>query len=125
MPTTLNPAGCVANLSGFFHSLILIGEEISYEYSWNLSLSYNLCSLTSKKPVVRSQPSAEVLIGDTLNVASALSNAWISPNAYDSSPNTGSPTTKSPSIISTLRTRPRLSQFFIIPYAVKIVVDVP
>ena len=105
--------------------MILIGEEISYEYSWNLSLSYILCSLTSKKPVVRSQPSAEVLIGDTLNVASALSNAWISPNAPDSSPKTGSPATKSPSIISTLRIRPRLSQSLIIPNAVYVVVDVP
>ena len=121
----MKPAGCAANLTGFFHLLILMGEEISYEYSWNLSLSYSLCSLTSKKPVVRDQPSADVLIGDTLNVASALSNACISPNADDSAPNTGSPTTKSPSIISTLRTRPRLSQFFIIPYAVKEVVDVP
>ena len=125
MPSTLNPAGCAANFNGFFHLPMLIGEEISYEYSWNLLLSYILCSLTSKKPVVRSQPSAEVLIGATLNVASALSNAWISPNAADSSPKTGSPARNSPSIISTLRIRPRLSQSLIIPNAVYVVVDVP
>ena len=125
VPTTLNPAGCAANLSGFLQSEIFTDDEISYENSWNLSLSYTRCSLRSKNPVVFSQVAADVLIGDTTKLASALSYAWIWPNAADSSPNTGSPITKSPSISSTLTTLPLASQFLIIPYAVYDVVEAP
>ena len=39
VPTTLNPAGCAANLSGFFQSDILTDDDMSYENSWNLLLS--------------------------------------------------------------------------------------
>ena len=39
VPTTLNPAGCAANLSGFFQSEILTDDDTSYENSWNLLLS--------------------------------------------------------------------------------------
>ena len=39
VPTTLNPAGWAANLSGFFQSPMFIGDDISYENSWNLLLS--------------------------------------------------------------------------------------
>ena len=56
---------------------MFIGDDISYENSWNLLLSYTRCALTSKNPVVFSQFAADVLIGDTTNSASALSNACI------------------------------------------------
>ena len=56
---------------------MFIDDDISYENSWNLSLSYTRCSLRSKNPVVLSQPEALILIGDTSNSASALSNACI------------------------------------------------
>ena len=77
VPTTLNPAGCAANLSGFFQSVILTDEDTSYENSWNLSLSYTRCSLRSRNPVVLSHFAADVLIGETTKLASALSKACI------------------------------------------------
>ena len=66
-----------------------------------------------------------MLIGETTNSASALSNACIWPNAADSSPNIGWPITKSPSTSSTLTTRPDGSQFLINPYALYDEVDAP
>ena len=39
VPTTLNPAGWAANLSGFFQSVMFIADDTLYENSWNLLLS--------------------------------------------------------------------------------------